>query len=175
MPSADASVEEALSPDAGHDEVAETEVDVPEAGPPSDSPLSLQTVVAAWPQVFGRLRERLGPRRTALLRESTPAAVDGDTLELRVRMSFHLDKLRADEDVARMVSEELGALLGGSPSIVFAPEDGSAAPVAPVVDAVEEEVAEALPDKARMEEAPAQDPIALLEETFGQGSVEEVD
>lgn len=136
------------------------------------TPLSLQAVLAAWPQVFGRLRDGLGPRRTALLRESTPAAVDGDTVELRVRMSFHLDKLRADTQVAQMVSEELGALLGGRPTIVFAPEDGAPVPAAPV----EEDTApEALPDKADMEEAPDQDPIALLEETFGAGSVEEVE
>ncbi|UCG40159.1 MAG: DNA polymerase III subunit gamma/tau [Acidimicrobiia bacterium] len=142
---------------------------------PAGTPLSLQAVLAAWPQVFGRLREGLGPRRTALLRESTPAAVEGDTVELRVRMSFHLEKLRSDAQVAEMVSKELGALLGGRPSIVFAPEDGSAAPTAQVAEVEEEALPEALPDKARMEEAPAQDPIALLEEAFGQGSVEEVD
>jgi DNA polymerase-3 subunit gamma/tau len=150
--------------------------DVDEPADTPATPLSLAAVRSAWPQVFGRLRDELGPRRTALLRESNPGAVDGDTVVLHVRMSFHLEKLRADPQVAAMVSRELGVLLGGAPKISFAPEDGAgAAPATPVVEVEEHDAADELPDKARLDEAPEQDPIALLEEAFGEGSVEELD
>ncbi len=151
------------------------EVDEP-VDVPVVAPLSLAAVRSAWPQVFGRLRDELGPRRTALLRESNPGVVDGDRVVLHVRMSFHLEKLRADPQVAAMVSRELGVLLGGTPKISFAPEDGAGATTStPVVEVEEHDATEELPDKERLDEAPEQDPIALLEEAFGEGSVEELD
>jgi hypothetical protein len=151
----------------------------PSEPPPAESPpepgrlqASLADVQRVWPQVFGALRQRLGPRRQALFREAMPGAVHEGILELWLpsHLEFHLEQLQGDEEVRRLVAQEIGRHLDGAPTVRFAPrpEDGSAG----AVDRGSEEAedTEPLPDKERLAEAPddALDPTALLAELGGE-------
>jgi DNA polymerase-3 subunit gamma/tau len=67
-----------------------------------------------WPAVVAAIRTDVGPRRHALLREATPSAVEQGTVifEVAAHMHFHLEQLKADDELNRamcvVASEELG-------------------------------------------------------------------
>ncbi|MEX1288462.1 MAG: DNA polymerase III subunit gamma/tau [Acidimicrobiia bacterium] len=133
---------------------------------------TLGDVQQVWPQVFGALRQRLGPRRQALFREAMPGAVGEGILELWLpsHLEFHLEQLQGDDEVRHLVAEEIGRHLDGVPTVRFAarPDDGTAGPMDRGPDEADD--TEPLPDKEQLEEAPddAHDPTALLAELGGE-------
>lgn len=139
---------------------------------PSQSSVTQAQFEAVWPQLFGGLRDLLGPRRWALFRETEPGGVEGDTLFIAVRHSFHLEALRADPAVPKIVATRLGDLLGSEVKVVF---KGSAEPISvpemdsePDLDSVELQ-------KDRLIEAPASanDPLSLVKDALGGEIIED--
>ena len=146
-----------------------------------------------WPQLVAGVRNDLGARREAMLREAGPDGVEGSKLILGVpaHLDFHLEQLKNDDGLHRYLSDKAGSLLAGAVTVEFRSLGGDAAAVpmppagagggqtqnagsrgAPEVD--EFDTAE-IPDKDRLEEAPAAgtDPLALLESELGAEIIEE--
>ena len=128
-----------------------------------------------WPQLVAGVRDDLGARREALFREAMPGGVEGSTLVLTVpaSMGFHLDQLKADDQLDRYISDRASSLLGGSVTIEFRSTDQAGTP-APVPDPVESAL-DPIPDKDSLMEAPADgtDPLSLLEDAFGATVVDD--
>ncbi len=125
---------------------------------------------AVWPALVGAVRDELGPRRQALFREASPGGVEGSTavLVLPEHLSFHLEQLRGDDLVKRIVESKAADLLGGAVRIEF--RAGGAQ------DAEGQAESQPLPDKNQLLEAPdaSTDPDALVEGLLGGQVVEEV-
>jgi DNA polymerase-3 subunit gamma/tau len=142
-----------------------------------------------WPQLVAGVRNDLGARREAMLREAMPDGVEGSTLMLGVpaHLDFHLEQLRSDEGLHRYLAEKAAALLGGRVEVEFRSVGGGGTPVPrppvgvqaaesssptpePTASSEGDEFDDAdIPDKDRLEEAPAAgtDPLALLESELG--------
>lgn len=134
--------------------------------------VSIAQFEAVWPQLFGGLRDLLGPRRWALFRETAPGGVEGDTLFINVRHSFHLEALRADPAVPKIVATRLGDLLGSEVKVAF---KGVVEPTsAPEMDA-EPDLSSVEFQKDRLVEAPSAiaDPMSLVQDTLGGRIVDE--
>ncbi len=110
---------------------AEEEEPAPEA-PPEERPdlapvegLDLAAVETVWPALVTRVRDAVGPRRNALLREAKPASVEGATVVLSVaeHMKFHLEQLKADEELREVVEREAAELLGGGVTVQYREEE----------------------------------------------------
>jgi DNA polymerase-3 subunit gamma/tau len=112
------------TPSAGHrveevDTVPEAEAETPGPAPEPPAPtagkaITLEEFESIWPAVVATIRSEVGPRRHALLREATPAAVQGNAVvfEVAEHMHFHLEQLKADgelaEAIASVATEQLG-------------------------------------------------------------------
>ncbi len=94
---------------------------LPAQPPPS---LDLAAVQSVWPALVTRVRDHTGPRRNALLREAAPAAVEGATVVLTVagHLSFHLEQLKADDELRQVVEREAAELLGGAVRVEYRAE-----------------------------------------------------
>lgn len=129
--------------------------------------LTLEAVQGVWPQVFGSMRQALGPRRQALFREALPGAVHDGILELWVpeHLAFHLEQLRSDDEVQRLVADRVADLLGGRPVVRFEARPGGEVAAAPSAEVADDEP---LPDKNALAEAPDEDATDLLAELGGE-------
>jgi len=131
--------------------------------------VSLSAFTNAWPSIVAQVRELLGLRREALLREVKPGAVVGDTVILKVapHLGFHLAQLQTDEQVATVVSEKASAALGQQVHVRF--ESGDR-----ILEAVEEE-REVIVDKDDLEpnDGSADDAVSLVENILGGEIIEE--
>jgi DNA polymerase-3 subunit gamma/tau len=138
----------------------------PPLSAPGEPGPSVEKVREAWPAIFGTLRDALGARRWALFREVTPGAVEGSRLILHVPHDFHLESLRKDPVVSKIVATRAGDVLGQPVDIEFR----AAHPAEPAVEDIELE-------KDRLFEAPSDlsDPTKLLEAELGATLVEEVE
>jgi len=60
----------------------------------------------AWPAIVAQIRQDVGPRRHALLKEASPVGLeDGSVVfEVASHMHFHLEQLKADEGIAAAIS-----------------------------------------------------------------------
>jgi DNA polymerase-3 subunit gamma/tau len=151
------------------------------APPAPAAVVSLEQFQSIWPGLFGGLRELLGARRWALFRETEPAAVEGNTLVVRVRHQFHLDALQTDPAVAAVVATKAGDLLGGSVQVEFRGDgpgaDEESSPDAPSRPAPQDGDEESPPDKEALAEAPADltDPFKLVADELGGIVVEDFD
>ncbi|MGI9667566.1 MAG: DNA polymerase III subunit gamma/tau [Acidimicrobiia bacterium] len=115
-----------------------------------------------WPSVAASIRTDVGPRRHALLKEATPVGVQDGTVvfEVAAHMHFHLEQLKADQELADAISAGASAQLGGPVRVRYQSAD---APV-PV-----EEEPERVPDKGDLEEAKDEgpDPTSTVLEMLG--------
>lgn len=131
--------------------------------------VSLSAFTNAWPSIVAQVRELLGLRREALLREVKPGAVVGDTVILKVapHLGFHLAQLQADDQVANVVSEKASAALGQQVHVRF--ESGDR-----ILEVVEEE-REVLVDKDDLEpnDNATDDAVSLVEDLLGGEIIEE--
>ncbi len=88
--------------------------------------LDLAAFESVWPSIVAGIREHSGPRRHALLKEARPVAVERGvvTLEVPAHLPFHLEQLRADEDLQAVVIGVAAPLLGGAIELRFSAADG---------------------------------------------------
>ncbi|NNF89414.1 MAG: DNA polymerase III subunit gamma/tau [Acidimicrobiia bacterium] len=111
--------------------VAEPEVAAPAAPMKDEMPdadLSMQAVQSVWPALIGKVREAVGPRRYALLKEAAPGSVEGNKLFLHVpaHLTFHLESLKEDQALREVVEMAASDLLGGRVRVIYeaGPESG---------------------------------------------------
>ena len=111
------------SPDAPFEEKLEPAVPAPpqpEAALKDEMPAATFTmgaVESAWPALVGKVREAVGPRRYALLKEAAPGSADGNTLTLHVpaHLTFHLESLKEDQALRLPSRAAVGGLPAPSP------------------------------------------------------------
>lgn len=110
------------------EEPSQAPVPEPEAEPEAPSepksvaggpPVSAEELQSVWPGIFGGLRDVLGARRWALFREVVPVGVDGTTIKLGVPHDYHLDQLKGDPSIGKIVATKAGDLLGRSVAVAF--------------------------------------------------------
>ncbi len=136
-----------------------------EAAPPPD--LTLEALEAAWPAIVLRIRNVAGPRRHAFLKEAAPAAIEDGAAILAVpgHLHFHLEQLRADDELAVALTAVAADLLGGPVRFVFRAVDGPDLPPeptrAPEADQLVEDAGE------------SQDPTGLVVDLLGGEIVSE--
>jgi len=132
--------------------------------------LTMQAVEAAWPALVGKVREAVGPRRYALLKEASPGTADADRLVLHVpsHLTFHLESLQEDAALREVVEMAASDLLGGRVRIAYEPEP----------DAAGEALQQSMPDAPVRPDIPAPgdlvgeadggiDPTKLVEDILG--------
>lgn len=137
-------------------------VDAEESADAPAIDVSLENLVKVWPGLFGSLKDLLGARRWALFKEAVPAAVEGRTIILEVPAGFHLNALKEDDAVARVVATKAGDLLGTQVRITFRARGSDATPSS--TDQI---------DLDDLEERPTADPETLLATELGARVVEE--
>ena len=88
-----------------------------------DAAISMQAVQSAWPALIGKVREAVGPRRYALLKEATPGSAEGNKLVLHVpaHLTFHLESLKEDQALREVVEMAASDLLGGRVRVAYDP------------------------------------------------------
>jgi hypothetical protein len=133
----------------------------PEGAPDQETPsptVSIEAFEKAWPAMMAEIRQDVGPRRQALLREASPHSVEGGVVifEVAAHMHFHLEQLKTDTDIAKAIGSAATNHLGSSVKVVFRSAD------APLVVAAAEP--ERAPDKDDLLEASpdAVDPVAVV-------------
>lgn len=145
------------------------EVPPPQSSAPAERlDLDLRSFETAWPQIVATIREELGPRRHALLKEAVPVSAAGGqvTLHLPDHLPFHLEQLQTDDELQAAVTAIAAATLGGDISLAFGSADMKEQP------APEPERA---PDKSQMleEGEDETDPTALVVDILGGEIVSE--
>lgn len=139
------------------------------SAPSSGESVSLSAFTSAWPSIVAQVRESLGLRREALLREAKPGGVAGDTVILQIspHLGFHLAQLQSDEQVAQVVGEKASEALGANVRVRFESGDKP-------IEVVEER--EVVVDKNDLEPADSagDDAIALVEDLLGGEVIEEM-
>ena len=132
--------------------------------------IDLPTFKAAWPSVVAKVRDELGPRRHALLKEATPVAAEEGTVTLHLpsHLPFHLEQLQADDQLRQAVASLAATSLGGIIDLQYASatgDEGAPEPAAP----------ERAPDKESMLEEgnDETDPAALIVDMLGGEIVSE--
>ncbi len=125
--------EETPAPDAS-DTSTTTPLPLEAAQPPADvqpaTTLALEQCSAIWPSVVARVRDVVGPRRHALLKEASPSRVDGATLILAVpeHLPFHLEQLRHDDELMIAVGRIVAESADGTVEVQFEGATDSAIP-----------------------------------------------
>ena len=165
------------APDAPFEEKpAAPEPPPPEAALKDEMPaatLTMRAVESAWPALVGKVREAVGPRRYALLKEAAPGAAEGNTLTLHVpaHLTFHLESLQEDQALREIVAMAASDLLGGRVDVRYesGPEPGGARQVSMA------EAPSRAPDPAELvgEAEGGVDPTKLVEDILGGEVVEE--
>jgi len=152
--------------------VPEDEEDAAEPAPNPESSVdvTLSDFTTAWPAIVARVRTDVGPRRHALLKEATPTAVAGGvvTFEVPDHLHFHLEQLRSDDELQRIVTDLAAELCGAAVRLQFTAGNGG--------EAAPEPEPQRAPDKDRMEDAAnddADDPTRLVTDLLGGEIVSE--
>ena len=124
----------------------------------AESEVSFDAFEKAWPMMMAEIRQDVGPRRQALLREASPRSVDGTVVvfEVAAHMHFHLEQLKADAEIASAISSAATKHLGSPVQVAFRSADAPP----PVAEAEPERA----PDKDDLLEASADavDPVAVV-------------
>jgi DNA polymerase-3 subunit gamma/tau len=147
------------------------------AAAPAAEGLDLATFSVAWPAIVAAIRDRAGPRRHAFLKAATPVAVTGArvTFEVPAHLHFHLEQLREDHELHRIVSDVAVEMVGGSVDVVFT--EGGESPAKPGAGAAaDDDLDEPVPDKEQLMEAGegrGTDPASLVEDILGGEIVSE--
>ena len=147
------------SPSQAEDQGPEAEAEAePKSVDAGVSEVSIEAFEKVWPAMMAEIRQDVGPRRQALLREATPRRIDGGVVvfEVATHMHFHLEQLKSDAEIADAIGSAAGKHLGAQVNVVFRSAD------APQV--VLEAEPERAPDKDDLLEADdaAVDPVALV-------------
>ena len=115
-----------------------------------------------WPAVVATIRQDVGPRRHALLREAVPVLVERGTVTFEVasHMHFHLEQLKADDGLAAAMAAAAADQLGQPVRIAYRS----------AVDTPADTEPERAPDKdelAEPDEASEPDPTDTVLEILG--------
>lgn len=124
-----------------------------------DSDITMEAFNRAWPAIMAEIRQTVGPRRQALLREAFPRSMNESTVvfEVAAHMHFHLEQLKADAGIAEAIGEATQEHLGTRLGAMFRSTDA----VTPTADPEPEQV----PDKDDLLKATdddAVDPVAVV-------------
>lgn len=124
--------------------------------------VAIETIRTAWPSMLHEMREEVGMRSHALLREAVPDRVDGDAIVFIVpaHLTFHLERLRAEPQLGDRLTAAIGARLGVHPKVTFE-SGGSGAD-------------DAAGPQLTPEVATTANPEALLKEQLGAAEIEDV-
>ena len=147
---------------------------------PTDEPVveaadvGMGTIDEIWPALIARVREEAGPRRHALFRETSPAAVEDGALVLEVpgHLPFHLAQLREDDRLTGIIASVLGDLVGAPLGVAYRSGD---ADQPGLFETPTDDTPERAPDKDDLEEAGAGavDPTEVLADVFDAEVVDE--
>jgi DNA polymerase-3 subunit gamma/tau len=113
----------------------------------STESLAFEDFERAWPAIVAQIRQDVGPRRHALLKEASPVGVENGAVvfEVASHMHFHLEQLKADEGISQAISSAGRDQIGQPVSVLFR---SSEAPVVPL-----EREPQPVPDKDDLVEA----------------------
>ncbi len=102
-------------------EPSETPVAPAELETPASGTFTIKDFERVWPAVVATIRQDVGPRRHALLREAVPVAVDRGTVTFEVasHMHFHLEQLKADDGLASAMAAAASDQLGQPVRIAY--------------------------------------------------------
>lgn len=137
---------------------------VPEPVVTETATFTLEDFGRVWPAIVATIRQDVGPRRHALLREASPAAVEDGVVifEVPAHMHFHLEQLKSDTDITNAIVTTGTEQLGEPVRVEF-----RAAGAPP---AASEDTPERAPDKNDLLEAGddgATDPAATVLDILG--------
>ncbi|MCL1588478.1 MAG: DNA polymerase III subunit gamma/tau [Actinomycetia bacterium] len=118
----------------------------------------------AWPAIMATIRQDVGPRRHALLREARPVAVDNGIVQFEVaaHMHFHLEQLKADTGIEQAIVTAGMDHLGRPIRVAFRSADST--------EEHRTEQVERAPDKDTLvaaEDDSAPDPAAVVLDILG--------
>jgi len=152
-------VDRANDPGIGTSPVVEVPAVASSGGDPT---FTINDFERIWPAVVASIRNDVGPRRHALLREAVPVAVDRGTVTFEVasHMHFHLEQLKADEGLSLAIRNAASDQLGKPVTVAYRSAD---------VGTVEAEPQRA-PDKENLTEAhddDQADPMDTMIELLG--------
>jgi len=139
--------------------------DAEEPGPVSgESPFDLTDFERVWPAIVAQIRQDLGPRRHALLKEASPAAVTGETVmfEVAAHMHFHLEHLKADEGITDAIVAAAMDQLGRQVAVAFRSADAE-----PADETIEPERAPDKDDLVEAEEADQSSAVSNVLDVLG--------
>lgn len=113
----------------------------------ADGSLDFADFERVWPAIVAQIRQDLGPRRHALLKEASPAALDNGTVifEVASHMHFHLEQLKTDAGITDAIGKAAKDHLGHPVSVAFRSADDRDEPKASLQEPV--------PDKEDLIEA----------------------
>ena len=170
---------EPATPDAPFEEKPEPPVPEPSQPEPAlkaempAAALTMRAVESAWPALVGKVREAVGPRRYALLKEAAPGSADGNTLILHLpsHLTFHLESLKEDGALREVVEMAASDLLGGRVAVRYesGPEPGGPSTQPPIPETPRAPDPGDLVDEAEG----GVDPTKLVEDILGGEIVED--
>jgi DNA polymerase-3 subunit gamma/tau len=130
-------------------------------GEPAADELEFSDFERAWPAIVAKIRQDVGPRRHALLKEASPAGIEDGVVvfEVASHMHFHLEQLKADEGIAEAISAAGNDQLGQSISVSFRSSDAPAKP--------ERAEAEVVPDKDDLVESQSDGDSDVIDNVLG--------
>ncbi len=130
--------------------------------------VDMGAVVAAWPVIVAGVRDLAGPRRHALVKETSPLRVTGTTLELAVpaHLPFHLEQLAVDEELRGAMESLVASNVGAPLRVSFVGADGSTEAV-PDPGLGEADAAMSDLESGLADEADAPDPAGLVIDLLG--------
>ena len=87
--------------------------------------LEFEDFERAWPAIVAQIRQDVGPRRHALLKEASPAGIENGVVvfEVASHMHFHLEQLKVDDGIAAAISAAAVDHLGQPVSVAFRSSD----------------------------------------------------
>ena len=126
--------------------------------------LTLGEFERAWPAIMATIRQDVGPRRHALLREARPASVDNGIVyfEVAAHMHFHLEQLKADTGIEQAIVAAGLDQLGQPVRVAFRSAEKAVPDPSEPVERVPDKDELAAPDD---NEAP--DPTAVVLDILG--------
>jgi DNA polymerase-3 subunit gamma/tau len=118
----------------------------------------------AWPAIMATIRQDVGPRRHALLREARPVSIDNGVVQFEVaaHMHFHLEQLKADTGIEQAIATAGVEHLGQPLRVAFQSANNT--------DKPKTELVERAPDKDDLvaaEDDTAPDPAAVVLDILG--------
>ncbi len=141
----------------------------PEPTASNGADISIEDFKRAWPAIMADIRNEIGPRRQAYLREAAPTEAEGSTVvfELASHLHFHLEHLKSDDVVAKAITQAATRHLGTGVNVRFRAADAA--------EPAEAEPA-TVPDKDDLisaEDDESVDPVNTVVDVLGGEIVEE--